>query len=354
MNISSLSIQSKRRLSELLEDLTDILNRKDSLIENASKEINRMNTIIDMQNKLDAKGSELTNIATPIDAKELQELVEKSDKLSIEKEEINAKSRQLNNDLEELSNIENSLMEEINQLLLSNNIQEDNNQSIYVESLDSHVYIVDAQIPENKDVISQEHCEIINCNINLIAEISKLYNSNINKIVIDNEENDFDELKEKVEKYNNDKNNSYDKQLELLKKSFEKEDEKPIIEEQQEQVIELPKEEIPEETLNNQKIELDTQENESIVPLSTILPETKEVKTDIPSNNEPNNIIYIDSSDKVVPNQIARATKEKLNNKIIQIFSGSYPETQIKVISPLTQNEENPFNLENFVTNKTA
>ena len=409
MNISSLSIQSKKRLSELLEDLTDILKRKDSIIENASKEIERMNTINDMQSKLDAKSSEFTSIKTSIDAKELQELVEKSDKLSSEKEEINIKSRQLNNDLEELVNIENSLMDEINNILSSNSLSEENYSGLYVDSLGANIFIVDAGIPEDKDLISRENCEIINCSISLIAEIAKLYNSNINKIIIENENDNFDDLKQKVEQYKADKNNSYDKQLEMLKKSFEDENNQEETKEEivneitvdapeevkvSEIVTDLPKQEEPvqeeteelkpEESIINENILLPQEEipvvnetsavenkEENVVPLSSLLdeqlnqnitqPESSLLGGQLDQNitqpevvkDEPtNNIIYVDLNDKVVPNQIARATKDKLNNKIINIFYGSFPETKIQNISKV--DDSKPFNIDNFVTNKAA
>lgn len=395
MNISSLPIQSKKRLSELLEDLTDILKRKDSIIENASKEIDRMNTINDMQSKLDAKSSEFTSIKTSIDAKELQELVEKSDKLSSEKEEINLKSRQLNNDLEELVNIENSLMDEINNILTSSSLTEENYSGLYVDSLDANIFIVDAEVPENRDLISRENCEIINCNINLIAEIAKLYNSNINKIIIENENDDFDDLKQKVEQYKTDKNNSYDKQLEILKKSFEEEnkEEVQIEEEKQQEIVAEPKVEAPKEVMVSEIVtdlpkqeepvqeEVQTEENiinnnillpqeeiptvlekpvienndENIIPLSSLLDTQLEQNNIQPEEvkEEPvNNIIYVDLNDKVVPNQIARATKDKLNNKIINIFDGSFPKTKIQNINKV--DETKPFNIDNFVTNKAA
>lgn len=372
MNISSLSLQSKKRLSELLEDLTDILNRKDSLMENASKEINRMNTINDMQSKLDAKGSEITSIKTPIDAKELQELVEKSDKLSTEKEEINIKSKKLNDDLEELVNIENSIMNDINEILYSNNSKEED-KGIYVDSLNTKVNIIDASIPEDKDMILKENCEIINCSINLIAEISKIYRSNITDIIIEELEDDnFDKLKEKVEKYKDEKNSSYDKQLELLKKSFEETPEEKIVIEQPQEtnneqinevennvVIEpeVKQEEVIEEpiniNINNENVEpIKTEESENIVPLSTVLEVNEPVANQDNIQNDLGSIIYINSEDKVVPNQIARATKDKLYNKIIKIFEGSYPETKFNVLNKVDNNI--PFNIDNFVSNKTA
>ena len=358
MNISSLTYQDKQRLGELLEDLTDILKRKDSLIENASKQIDRMNTIVDMQNKLDEKGSEFINIKTPIEAKELQDLVEKSDKLSKEKEEINEKSVALNKDLEELYTIEESLMQEINDILSTNKL-DDEEKGIYVESLNTSVYIIDAVIPKNKDKISRENDEIINCSIDLIAEIANQYNKNINKIVVDNEDNNFDELKEKVEKYKSDKNNSYDKQLELLKKTFEESNSNEST--QEKVVIETPSNE-------EEKVEVvETKPEDNIVSLSSVLDQPEE-KINVDSfetlqNNIPNvqtidntsgvNIVYFKDTDLVVPNKIVKATKEKLNNKIIDICWGSFPATKIDYIN--TKNESlDSFNLENFVTNKAA
>lgn len=353
MNISSLPIQSKKRLSELLEDLTDILNRKDSLIESAAKEVDRMNTIIAMQDKLDSKGSEFTSIATPIDAKELQELVIKSDKLSKEKEDINIKSRKLNSDLEELSIIEDNLMEEINKILNSQVNENENQNGIYVDSLNSNVYIIDAQLPEEIDNISPELCEIINCNVNLIVEISNLYNSNINRIIVNTEDTYFDELKHKVDKYKTEKNNSYDKQLELLKKSFEEEqvvntDLNKETENNENLVEEETKEETePLQTPEEKTVVLEpVSEPESIVPLESVFKEKKDINEDI-------SIIYVDLNDKVVPNQIARATKDKLTNKIIPIFSDSFIKTKIDSIEPKEILSET-FTIENFVNNQTA
>ena len=280
MNISSLSIQAKKRLIELLEDLFDIKNRKESLIENADKEIDRMSKIDDMQSKLDEKGTEFTSILTPMDARELQNLIEKSDKLSSEKEEINIKSKQIYDDLEELESIENSLMEEINDILSSTN-QKEESKSIYVETLNTEVYIVDKKITENIEKIDAEKCEIINCNIELIAEIAKSYRSHINKIVLETTENMFDELKEKVEKYKNDKNSSYDKQLELLRNSFneQKNNEK--------EEIEVKDEPVKEETINETLSEpIVSQEISTTINEQPVINETLNNEPTIIDNNE--------------------------------------------------------------------
>ena len=72
MNISSLSINNKRKLSELLSDLIDILKRIDDIVNTASKEVERMDAIEKMQANVDSKSSEILKISTAIDAKELQ------------------------------------------------------------------------------------------------------------------------------------------------------------------------------------------------------------------------------------------------------------------------------------------
>ena len=373
MNISSLTFQDKQRLGELLEDLTDILRRKDSLIESASKQIDRMNKIVDMQSKLDEKGSEFLNIKTPIEAKELQDLVEKSDKLSKEKDEINEKSVALNHDLEELYSIEEDLMQEINEILSASKVDNEE-KGIYVESLNAIVDIIDADIPKNRDRISRENDEIINCPVELIAEIANEYFKNINKIVVNNDDSNFDELKEKVEKYKLDKNSSYDKQLELLKKSFEEsktEEVKP-----EEPITEKP---IIEEPIIEEKVEVtEPSPEDNIVSLSSVLGDTPVEnqensnvidfpianENDVVQNNAPEapiipdnqpgvNIVYFKDTDKVVPNKIVKATKDKLNNKIIDICWGSFPVTRIDHINTQTESLDS-FNLENFVTNKAA
>ena len=438
MNISSLSIRDKRKLGELLEDLVDILNRKDSLIETADKEIDRMSVIDDMQTKLDVKSSEFTSIATPIDAKELQGLVEKSDRLSSEKEEINLKSKQIYDDIVELEDIEKSLMEEINNILFSSDKEKEEEKGIFIDSMNTNVCIIDKQIPENKDVVNDYKCEIINCNVDLIIEIAKLYRSNISKIVLAEEEYGFDELKEKVEKYKIDKNSSYDKQLELLRSSFnventevqeEKENEavveekvaettqnveseKPILEPvkednivvnsnnevkqeevqveqpvvQEEKITEEPKEIIEPtvtlETINrenpiiqgpesdNQNVESvvslepinnnQPKQEESITPLTSLLDQQLMMPAEEPiteQNNQDNLINFkytsINTDDKVIPNKLVAATKEKLNNKILDICWGSFQPRKFQYFSPLGDNL-GKFNLNEFVNSNAA
>ena len=333
MNISSLSIQAKKRLIELLEDLFDIKKRKESLIKEADNEIDRMNVIINMQSKLDEKGTEFTSILTPMDAKELQNLIEKSDKLSSEKEEINIKSKQIYDDLEELESIENSLMEEINDILSSTN-QKEESKSIYVETLNTEVYIVDKKITEDIEKIDAEKCEIINCNIELIAEIAKSYRSHINKIVLETTENMFDELKEKVEKYKNDKNSSYDKQLELLRNTFneqtnnEKEEievkDEPVKEENINETLSEPavsqensttiEQPVINETLNNEPTIIDN--NETAVSLEPINLESNGVN-ELPIQND--NQVVNENIDLSQPEPIESIVPEENNTTINEL-----------------------------------
>ena len=367
MKISSLPTQTLKRLSELVEDLIDILNKEASIIKSSEIEVDRMEEIKSIQDKLDSKGSEFDNISTPMDAKELHELIIKSDELSKEKSEINIKSKLLYEDLDELTLIKNNLKEEINKILKGNEIKKENDQvGIYVDSLNTNVYIIDGPLTNEIDKISPGLNEIINCNVELIKEI---YNNNVNVILADKDEIYFEELKEKVEKYKTNKNNSEDKQLELLKKTIENEnvintdlqDEKN----EEEKIVLENTAPIESEEVNAPKID----ENpiiENVSPVSDVTNEIKEEPIvpisnfiENPQNNVINNApsevstIYVDFNDKVVPNQIARATKDKLNNKIIPILSDSFVKTKIDSIAK-ENNVNAPFSIEGFVNNQAA
>ena len=376
MKISSLPTQTLKRLSELVEDLIDILNKEASIIKSSEIEVDRMEEIKSIQDKLDSKGSEFDNISTPMDAKELHELIIKSDELSKEKSEINIKSKLLYEDLDELTLIKNNLKEEINKILKGNEIKKENDQvGIYVDSLNTNVYIIDGPLPNEIDKISPGLNEIINCNVELIKEISEIYNNNVNVILADKDEIYFEELKEKVEKYKTNKNNSEDKQLELLKKTIENEnvintdlqDEKN----EEEKIVLENTAPIESEEVNTPKIDEISIINENpiienVSPVSDVTNEIKEEPIvpisnfiENPQNNVINNApsevstIYVDFNDKVVPNQIARATKDKLNNKIIPILSDSFVKTKIDSIAK-ENNVNAPFSIEGFVNNQAA
>ena len=384
MNISSLSINNKRKLSELLSDLIDILKRIDDIVNTASKEVERMDAIEKMQANVDSKSSEILKISTAIDAKELQELVNKSDKLSKEKDEIIGKSKLLNEDLNELEQIKNGLINEINAILKASNTY-NKEKSIHISSLNDNVYIVDSKLPDEKPNLSSQTDEIIKCQVELINEITSLYGQNISVMIVGNNDEEYEDLKLKVKKYTEDKDNSYERQMAMIIKSFENDNGKVVLD-----TDETKKDEVKEENIrplssiisdtentaldqmvdqsnviplaNTQINQTEEQSNEVITPnitqetiqeetTSNVLPLPNTVENPIETIQTDDKLILI-IKDKVELNQIARATKDKLYNKIIVIFDGSYPKTEIKKENEVTTN--NNISVDNFLNNKAA
>ena len=384
MNISSLSINNKRKLSELLSDLIDILKRIDDIVNTASKEVERMDAIEKMQANVDSKSSEILKISTAIDAKELQELVNKSDKLSKEKDEIIGKSKLLNEDLNELEQIKNGLINEINAILKASNTY-NKEKSIHISSLNDNVYIVDSKLPDEKPNLSSQTDEIIKCQVELINEITSLYGQNISVMIVGNNDEEYEDLKLKVKKYTEDKDNSYERQMAMIIKSFENDNGKVVLD-----TDETKKDEVKEENIrplssiisdtentaldqmvdqsnviplaNTQINQTEEQSNEVITPnitqetiqeetTSNVIPLPNIVDNPIETIQTDDKLILI-IKDKVELNQIARATKDKLYNKIIVIFDGSYPKTEIKKENEVTTN--NNISVDNFLNNKAA
>ena len=384
MNISSLSINNKRKLSELLSDLIDILKRIDDIVNTASKEVERMDAIEKMQANVDSKSSEILKISTAIDAKELQELVNKSDKLSKEKDEIIGKSKLLNEDLNELEQIKNGLINEINAILKASNTY-NKEKSIHISSLNDNVYIVDSKLPDEKPNLSSQTDEIIKCQVELINEITSLYGQNISIMIVGNNDEEYEDLKLKVKKYTEDKDNSYERQMAMIIKSFENDNGKVVLD-----TDETKKDEVKEENIrplssiisdtentaldqmvdqsnviplaNTQINQTEEQSNEVITPnitqetiqeetTSNVLPLPNTVENPIETIQTDDKLILI-IKDKVELNQIARATKDKLYNKIIVIFDGSYPKTEIKKENEVITN--NNISVDNFLNNKAA
>ena len=382
MNISSLPENQKRRIIELLSDLIDILNRIDVIVNTASKEVERMNTIEKIQASVDSKSSEIKEISTSIDARELQELVNKSDKLSKEKDEIISKSKLLNEDLSELEKIKDDLINEINAILKASNTF-NKEKSIHVNSLNDNVYIIDSKIPEEKPNLSSQTDEIIKCQVELINEITNICAQNISVVVVESDNEDYNALKEKVKKYTEAKDQSINNQISLIIKSFDNEDNKVVLDTDETKKEEVVKEENikplssiisnTENTALDQMVEqsnvvpfpnnqVEQQSNEVITPnvtpmanqedeASNVLP-VPSAQTDQVETVQNNDSLVLFIKDKVELNQIARATKDKLYNKIIVIFDGSYPKTKIEKENEVVTN--NNFNVDNFLNNKAT
>ena len=247
------------------------------------------------------------------------------------------------------------------------------------------MYIVDSKLPDEKPNLSSQTDEIIKCQVELINEITSLYGQNISVMIVGNNDEEYEDLKLKVKKYTEDKDNSYERQMSMIIKSFENDNGKVVLD-----TDETKKEEVKEENIrplssiisdtentaldqmvdqsnvipltNTQINQTEEQSNEAITPnvtQETIQEETTSNVIAFPNTVEnPIETIQTDDKliliikDKVELNQIARATKDKLYNKIIVIFDGSYPKTEIKKENEVTTN--NNLSVDNFLNNKAA
>ena len=398
--ISSLSRYDNDRLIRLSDQLIDVLNQKDTLIKEAEKLVDQMNIITKKQDGLDKKSSEIINlngsvhIKSALDSEELMNILIKSTNLSDEINDIRVKSADLNKRLEEISKIENEINNEIS-LILSSVNEKDDKEPIYVENV-GHVHIVDRRLMPIIEKVNPYLCEIINCSIPLITQISDLYHSNITIRSIEPVEDEFVKLKEKVDEYNDEKSKSESEQLQILskvssKQSLPKVEEKKEEVQPQENIIdektklqlqdELPdtedKVEEPEvklEVLNNQQsndaneslLEVEEKKEEAIdnisVPSIDNLIENsyKPIESILSSDSENDTRRTMYFTRNVQLNQIAKATKDKLYNKIMLIFDGSFDRPNIQMLPSINETNQSlnvsnqPFNFENFVSKDAA
>ena len=140
----------------------------------------------------------------------------------------------------------------------------------------------------------------------------------------------------------------------------------PVTDSNQE-IVQKP---VLEQEATNVETPVDTQSTapENIIPLSSVIedrvdPLEAQLQANMNQMKTPvENVSPLQSSvstvvkliDKVVPNKIARATKKKINEVIKPKFDGTYTKRDIITSSSPSNDSNQPFNLENFVTNKAA
>lgn len=358
MAISSLPKENKANLIELSSDLEDVLSEKETVIEDSKKLVERMKEIEEVQKELDDKSSKIVDIETPKEAREFQELISKADELSTEKNDIYNESIIINKRLNELNNVENNIKNEINLLLKNENIL-----------VNDGINVINRQIPNRIDKIDKDYTKIINSSLTLSNYITDLSNNYLENNYNTSFDADYNQLKEKVERYETIKKDSPD-ELKLVEKEVsskqvlnEEESKQEVIQPKEEpivntvleenseelknsNVIELPKQNVEQSSINDnnavnvqeQQLFQEQPKQETIIPLSTVInPKALKLK------------------EKVIPNKIARATKKKIKEVIMPKFSGTF--TEKKVITNFeanTNSQSESFNLENFINNKAA
>ncbi len=390
MKISTLTIETSGILDKLLEDLEKILSQKSIIFQNAQKEIDRMNKAINEQRQLDIEGERIGNIQNPQEAQKLKKLIEKSRELSTQINDINLISREYNNELDRLSKEEEELREKIKNLSKPD-IYEEKEEKRYIEALNSNVIILDKEMPQINDSVIEDNCEIIRCDSKIANEIRKQFSKNVTltKVMLDN--NEFDKLKQKVDSYNYNEKEYFDKQLKILTKVEEpkievKEDNTQNINEQEKVVIEEKPIIIPNETNDviidsneeeeekivnedipsNINIQLEEEKNvDNVVPLSSIIEDTEPLNRPDPLEAQ---LLENIKKEEVKDNKITLYTSVKSNenmnsNKILNIKDGR----KEKVLNAFNNNERHNFvplnsalnnnnfnSFENFASNKAA
>lgn len=372
-------IELANELKELSEKEFELVSQSNELIKKGDEAEKNKSDLNNIGKKyiIEESGEPKVNINNLNDSDGFINLVTGSDDYKLEEKNIEEESSLICSELDKINESRNIIKEKINQIL---SMSAKKDKGINVSDLGT-MYIINAKITEDRDKVSKDLCEIINCQRSLLKEIGNLYSANSTEILDDSKEDTYTKLKKYVENYNNNKSKN-DIQLEILNKTEESKEEQVVeipVKEVENEVtkepvvenvvpdnivsIDVPKVEEPIAVIkdpvtleviseirpNTEEIqnEVDNKSSDNIVPLSEIMGDTKK--------DEAGKILYIVASDKITPNQIARATKDKLYNKIILIFKGSYPETKVVSVNSLNENKVNEnFSMENFVSNIAA
>ena len=217
--LSSLSQEDNEKLINLSDRLSELLKQEGTVIEEAKQLVDRMKEIKEKQAGIDQKGNNVINengtivINNSLESEEFMNLLITSNGLTSEENNINYQALNLNSKLEEISKQKQSILEIMNSIIstASNNMTD---ESIFVEEI-GEIQIGNPVVPDLTEQIITPLSEIINCNVLLIVEMSDLFLSNVTKKVLDNAF-EFNILKQKVDEYKTNENNSLEKQFEMI------------------------------------------------------------------------------------------------------------------------------------------
>ena len=293
MDMSSLSMEDLGRLSDLLDELSAVVNDKEDIIKNiALIDVKKMNQAVDTKNKANDKASKFTieDLSMSRNIDEIKTFVTSNLDSSYEMHEIDENAKRLNEELDAISLREEYLKLEIEKLVKINSIDKIQSNGIILDMLNTTIYILDQEIPKSIDKISPDSCRIIDCGKELIKEISNLLLENVSEKEVYTDSSiyeNFNKLKDRVNEYEREKNKSDDKQLEMLKR--------PILPEQEEKVEQPEEEQKEEEKIEESKVEEQVVENSIEEPKVEVSQE--EPKVEVPQ--EEVKPIVLDTTPKV-------------------------------------------------------
>ena len=293
MDMSSLSMEDLGRLSDLLDELSAVVNDKEDIIKNiALIDVKKMNQALDTKNKANDKASKFTieDLSMSRNIDEIKTFVTSNLDSSYEMHEIDENAKRLNEELDAISLREEYLKLEIEKLVKINSIDKIQSNGIILDMLNTTIYILDQEIPKSIDKISPDSCRIIDCGKELIKEISNLLLENVSEKEVYTDSSiyeNFNKLKDRVNEYEREKNKSDDKQLEMLKR--------PTLPEQEEKVEQPEEEQKEEEKIEESKVEEQVVENSIEEPKVEVSQE--EPKIEVPQ--EEAKPIVLDTTPKV-------------------------------------------------------
>ena len=282
MDMSSLSMEDLGRLSDLLDELSAVVNDKEDIIKNiALFDVKKMNQALDTKNKANDKASKFTieDLSMSRNIEEIKSFVTSNLDSSYEMHEIDENAKRLNEELDAISLREEYLKLEIEKIVKINSVDKSQSNGILLEALNTTILILDQEIPKVIDKVSPDSCRIIDCGKELIKEISDLLAQNVTEKEVYIDESiyeNFNRLRDRVNEYEREKNKSDDKQLEMLKRPILPElptEETPIEEKTEEESVE-EKEEVKEENIAIEEPKVE--EKPIVLDTTPVVEETKE------------------------------------------------------------------------------
>lgn len=276
MDIGSLSVENLGKLIDLLDELNNVVRDKEDIIKNvAAADLDKMEKAMITKNESNEKASKITieDLSMSSNINDMKNLASSILDSSCQMDEIDENDKKLNRDLDAIYEREESLKNQIEDLLNENFV------TVFIDSFEI-------------DKISPDSCRIINCPKRLKNEISAILpkgmskkENNTNNNVYEN----YNKLERRVRQYLNEKNISDDKSLQIVKR--------PTLE----QANENSKEEVVSENM-----EIKTDENVNSVEIEsqdkpTISVDSLETLEKIQENidNETNQVNT--ESDNIVP-----------------------------------------------------
>ena len=311
--------QLYNELAKKLEEKDDIMKEASSIFSEINKNKDRLEKYSEQANSIDVK--EIETPESSYDAARLfekqKEVKEELDKLEEEAKNLIGINSQIDIDIENIKN-------QIKKLNENNWVVKRENKSIYIDSLDTSVTLKSGTIDK---ISSDKKVPLCEASESVVISISEVFARNSSITIVDEGNRELLEFEEKVNSYNQKKNEEIDEQIQLItgvfteNKKEEPKEERPVINIKE-------KEEVKEESEPQMEtaIEENVDKTPNIVSLEELGLSTNKTEPEV----ETIQVDSLESLEKMSNNKfilravagtkIAKATIKKLNEKIGPIF----------------------------------